>query len=317
MAPAAQASWQTRLAQNESDLSAALSLCAARSDALFLQYNLELRGLKDHGKQNEATYALVYSGAKCVAVVSHCWNKKVLLSAYHEVPAQILSEAVALAVKKSSSTRDVDGFIGEPEIIDRTLEFLNLDKENTNTSKNEIMLRLHLRDLPKNEDFSGVRRAELKDIEILTEWRVSFNYESLNSRNVNVEEERKELHESIEKLNVWLLEIHGTPVSTAAVNARTQEKIMLGAVYTPTELRRRGYATKVIKGLLATLMKEHPGLEQALLFTSTVAALNVYESIGFERIGTYRLHFFTHAIPIAFFDGTHAESHTHPNKLTH
>ena len=87
--------------------------------------------------------------------------------------------------------------------------------------------------------------------------------------------------------DVRLLEIDGAPVAMTAINARLPDMVQIGGVYTPPDLRGRGYARRAV----ALHMQEvrAAGVQKAILFASGAAACRAYEAIGFERIGDYAL----------------------------
>jgi predicted GNAT family acetyltransferase len=65
--------------------------------------------------------------------------------------------------------------------------------------------------------------------------------------------------------------------------------VIVNSVWTPPELRGRGYAKAVIAGALDIVEKERPQLKEAVLFASLPAAIRTYEYLGFKRIGEWGL----------------------------
>ena len=88
---------------------------------------------------------------------------------------------------------------------------------------------------------------------------------------------------------MWVVVIGDTIVSTTAFNATLPEVVQIGGVYTPPNLRGRGYAQAAVAGSL--LFARQQGVKRAVLFadkdhpTSTLA----YRKIGFVDGGDYAL----------------------------
>ncbi len=72
-------------------------------------------------------------------------------------------------------------------------------------------------------------------------------------------------------------------------NARIAEVVQVGGVYTPPELRSRGYGRCAVAASLRDTRSA--GARRAILFTDVDnhPAIRVYESLGFRRIGNYRI----------------------------
>jgi predicted GNAT family acetyltransferase len=63
--------------------------------------------------------------------------------------------------------------------------------------------------------------------------------------------------------------------------------VQLGGVYTPAELRGRGYAKCSVAGSL--LAAREGGATRAVLFTQNPSAARSYEAVGFRALGQYGL----------------------------
>jgi GNAT superfamily N-acetyltransferase len=81
----------------------------------------------------------------------------------------------------------------------------------------------------------------------------------------------------------------GVLVSLSAFNASLPDIVQLGGIYTPPELRGRGYAKVAVAASL--LAAREKGASRAILFTSNPSAVRTYEALGFCRIGDYGLVF--------------------------
>ncbi len=78
-----------------------------------------------------------------------------------------------------------------------------------------------------------------------------------------------------------------TPLAMTGFNARLPDIVQLGGVYTPPDLRGRGYARRAVALHLAQVAQQ--GVQQATLFSASEAAARAYQAVGFKRVGTWTL----------------------------
>lgn len=87
--------------------------------------------------------------------------------------------------------------------------------------------------------------------------------------------------------NAWVATDNDVPVSLSAFNATLPHIVQLGGIYTPPELRGRGFAKAAVAASL--LAARDRGASRAVLFTNGPSAIRTYESLGFQRVGDYAL----------------------------
>lgn len=63
--------------------------------------------------------------------------------------------------------------------------------------------------------------------------------------------------------------------------------MQIGPVFTPIEFRNNGYARVLL--YLCLQQAKNKQINKAILFTNDEYASRVYTSLGFEKIGKYRL----------------------------
>jgi hypothetical protein len=85
------------------------------------------------------------------------------------------------------------------------------------------------------------------------------------------------------RAGMWLWEDEGRIVSITGHGGRTPNGIRIGPVYTPPELRGRGYATALVHHQTSWLLREHVGV--CFLYTdlSNPTSNAVYRRIGYEQ----------------------------------
>jgi predicted GNAT family acetyltransferase len=86
--------------------------------------------------------------------------------------------------------------------------------------------------------------------------------------------------------SLFILEGPG-PLSCCSFNARLPDMVQIGNVWTPPELRGKGYARAVVAGALE--IAKQAGVAAAVLATArmNMPAKAAYQSIGFGLVGDY------------------------------
>jgi len=129
-----------------------------------------------------------------------------------------------------------------------------------------------------------LRRAAEADVELVARWWYGFYREIFGE--ADQEEADRGTRLRIGEGDIYLWE-DGQPVSMAMRTRPTRNGISVGLVYTPPELRRRGYASACVGELSRTLLES--GWEFCALFVdlANVATRRVYERIGYRPVCDY------------------------------
>lgn len=129
-----------------------------------------------------------------------------------------------------------------------------------------------------------LRLATETDIELVARWWYGFHFEIFGE--ADREEARPAAEHGIEAGDIYLWEDQ-RPVSMAMKTRPTRNGLSVSMVYTPTDLRGRGYATACV-GELSRLLLES-GWKYCALFADldNVAANRVYQTIGYKRTCDY------------------------------
>jgi predicted GNAT family acetyltransferase len=125
----------------------------------------------------------------------------------------------------------------------------------------------------------------------LVGWRVGFSVESLGAEDTPQlwKQCRASVERSLKDGLTWVLLDRGQPVSTSSFNTAIAEAVQVGGVWTPPELRSRGYGRSAVAASLLDARAE--GAVKSILFTGigNLPAQRAYSALGFRRLGDYRL----------------------------
>lgn len=256
--------------------------------SMFLLGNMRNAGLLDRGGRYEGTYAAAFEGGQITAVAAHFWNGNLILQAPCHLEA--LQQAAVAA-----SGRPVQGIIGPGEQVSTCREILNINESQIQLDETEKLYALLLADLKAPEALRQGqlfgRRIEPSDLDLVVDWQIAFGLESLGQEDspASRQQERARVESMMDEGRTWILEDRGQPVATSSFNTSIQEAVQIGGVWTPPELRSRGYGRAAVAVSLLDARAE--GARTAILFTpqDNIPAQRAYEALGFCHIGEYRL----------------------------
>ncbi|MFC1851885.1 GNAT family N-acetyltransferase [candidate division CSSED10-310 bacterium] len=256
--------------------------------SMFLIGNMRASGLIDIGHPYAGTYAAAFEGEKITAVAAHYWNQVLVFQAPEHIDL-LWPEAVR------ASKRPIAGLIGPDEQVMRVKEDLEIKNSVIKMDEAEQLFSLNLADLIEPEALTRGevrgRRIVTSDLDLITRWRVAYTIEALGDQESPElwNDSRTAIQRSLDEGRTWILEDNGQPVACSSFNTVISEAVQVGGVWTPPELRGRGYGRCVVAASLSTARAE--GVEKAILFTgvTNLAAQKAYIVLGFKLRGGYRV----------------------------
>jgi RimJ/RimL family protein N-acetyltransferase len=144
-----------------------------------------------------------------------------------------------------------------------------------------IPMRIHvLAKPPVDPAIPGLARATVaQDSPLLFEWLLTFHNEAIPHDPLVTKERVDELAESGRYL-FWTID--DQPVSVAAISRRLKHSAAIGPVYTPPELRGRGYAAAVTAAVANCIFAE--GKSTVSIYTDLRNPMSnrCYSKVGFK-----------------------------------
>lgn len=261
-------------------------LASHRDSSMFLRANARRAGLAYGGEEYQAVYAAAFRDDRMIGVAAHCWNGMMLLQA----PEQI-ADLVRACV--DWSRRPVTGLAGPLEQVRQARSALGLDAADASLEGTDWLYGLDLTELVVPVALSDgtitCRAPRPEERDTLCAWRLAYDIELLGATDSPEHRQRSArfLDAQIADGNAWVAVKDGAPVSLSAFNATLPDIVQLGGIYTPPELRGRGFARVAVAASL--LVARERGASRAVLFTNSPSAARTYEALGFRRIGDYSL----------------------------
>ena len=232
--------------------------------------------LKNNIKIGEAVpfFATVHDEQELTnaAVMTPPWEMMI----YGEENAKALSFLVDNITKDGI---DLPGVTGKADIAET---FARIWAFSTGARFKIIMnMRVYkLEEVKYNGEAEGkIRIAEKSDDEVIAKWMNDFDMEALHGES-DIDKYLKAAERRIEAGQIYVWEDGGKPVSIAASARKTKNGVTLSMVYTPPELRKKGYATSCVAGLSEFLLKTN---KFCALFTdlSNPISNSIYQKIGY------------------------------------
>lgn len=256
--------------------------------SMFLLGNMRAAGLDDEGQLYQGTYVADWQADKIAGVAAHYWNGNLVLQA----PARL---AALCRAAMEASGRPLRGLVGPAGQVEAARLGLDVAPAQIQLDEEEHLYSLDLAELKVPAGLSAGqvrgRRIEPRDVDLVTAWRVAFSLESLGEKESPAlwSQCRASVEWGMGERRIWLLEDESQPVSTTAFNTAIREAVQVGGVWTPPELRGRGYARAAVAASLLAARDE--GAERGVLFTGkgNLPAQRAYEALGFANVGDYRL----------------------------
>jgi hypothetical protein len=202
----------------------------------------------------------------------------VVLAHFSGEPAAL---AITLAAAISKKEPAIPGAMGDKELADKFAAAWCHEKGVRVRGKmSERIYRLGKIDsVPPTP--GRLRPAVEGDIKLVQAWARAFNVETFGE---NLPQPETDMTPLVTGGNLFLWE-DGAPVAMAARLRPTDNGMSVGYVYTPPELRRKGYATSCVAGTCRSILQS--GKEFCMLYADLANPVSnsIYIKIGFKPVG--------------------------------
>ncbi len=197
-----------------------------------------------------------------------------------------------LATRAFWADRELIGCLGDGAQVATFFAATGMGDRPMSLNEDEPGYRLELAQLkmPECDGFSMVPLGE-DHRALAAKWRTAYHGEVLGTpAHKCAEMAAQDIARCIERDTHRILLKDGVPVAKTGFNATLPDTVQIGGVYTPPELRGQGLARRAVALHLQESWEK--GAKLAILFAANEAAARAYESIGFERNGTFSLMMF-------------------------
>ncbi len=271
-------------AATEADVARALPFLDAHiQSSMFLLANLSQHGLgSDH--PNGLTFWVRETGDGVFGITN---SGNVLMQ---------MPEATALDWQAAGQLlvgRDVNGGLGDAPQVRAFIEANGLGGHPCQLDRDDPGFLLDLDDLTvemrEDEALISVRDAPRA---LMDEWRIAYEIEAVQAPPEKARlKGPQDIDQFIASDSHRVLLVDGVPVAMSGYNTTFEDTVQVGGVYTPPDLRGRGYARRVVGRHMAECRAR--GAKRAVLFAASEEAARAYRAIGFQRAGSFALVLFS------------------------
>ncbi|WP_263701416.1 GNAT family N-acetyltransferase [Bacillus thuringiensis] len=197
--------------------------------------------------------------------------------------AEISGVAIEVLAKELTKVYpDIPGLIGNKKVVQKLAEEIAVLE---NKKANVVMEQgiYELKQVKKKWNGDGVfREVNSDEIPLIEKWISQF------CKDVNLPTTKEEAKQTAQTLiinhRLFGLEVDGKLVSVAAKTRPTKNNITVNFVYTPTEERKKGYASNCVAALSQRMLDE--GYKTTTLYTDLAnpTSNKIYQEIGYKQI---------------------------------
>lgn len=183
---------------------------------------------------------------------------------------------------------DVIGIVGPNDAARGVQAALGLAEAAASMDEDETQFAMELDALIVPDGPGGIVPFAARHREVLLPWMTDYQLRTLRSPENEAESlAAAGLDRHLETGQRVVLEAEGEAIATTAFNAALPDIVQVGGVYTPPDLRGRGFARRAVALHLAQARDR--GVTRATLFASHPSAMAAYRAVGFDRIGAWTL----------------------------
>lgn len=244
--------------------------------SMFLLGNLELHGIGNTDHPHGTTYFLRETGDGITGVFGVA-NGGFLMC---QIPGLTATEAQTYAHLLRGYT--LRGMTGQADQVALVIDALPADDWALN--RIDPLYALDLGDLDQTD--AQIRPPTDADRSLLIDWFTSY-FADTGMSAAGIGDVSARAESAIEQGTLRLLIENDAPVAMSDINARAGQAVQIGGVYTPPDQRGKSYAGRLITAQLAELRAQ--GITRAILFAASPKAAKLYERIGFQFAGDYRV----------------------------
>lgn len=201
------------------------------------------------------------------------------------------AEAVAALAKEwRDSGRALPGLMGPQEVTDVFLEHWPELKNQISFAERQGFYRLDQVTLPSPTG-AVFEPARLSDLDLYVSWLRAFCQE-LNEPYPGDENAMLQQMGRIKEGELYCLSVNGQPVSMTVAGRKLLHGRCISFVYTPPEMRSRGYAGELVGRVSQKLLDD--GYQYCCLFTQldNPVSNKVYQRLGYRLVCEFRRYAF-------------------------
>ncbi len=202
-------------------------------------------------------------------------------------PRAQASEALQLvALNLASSNQTTPGVTGPAALAEEFAACWSNITGQPSHVKTNLRIYVLRQVIPPLQPGGAFRMARAKERSLLVDWSIAFQSEALGHPDSSTALRSVELALAQNRMFVW--EDEGRPVSMAASSRPTAHGMTVNQVYTPPDLRGKGYASACVAALSEHILDS--GKQYCTLFTNLANPISnsIYQKIGYQPVCDFK-----------------------------
>ncbi|MCB0414173.1 MAG: hypothetical protein KDD50_07560 [Bdellovibrionales bacterium] len=193
--------------------------------------------------------------------------------------ADVAKELLAVFNKRNHL---LSGVVGEKNSAELYRQHLETQDKKTKTLMTQGIYKCTKVNFPKNDRKITFRKAEEKDIQLISDWMEGFHQEA--TPHDPVLNWMEAAQSKINSQMIYLVEKDNLPVSMAAWSRDIETSCSVNLVYTPNHYRKQGFASLVTALLTQKLLES--GKKETNLYTDMTnpSSNKIYRDIGYQLV---------------------------------
>jgi uncharacterized protein len=222
-------------------------------------------------------FAVIRDGERVVGAALRTPPLNTILSAMDD------PRGADLVVADQLETRDLPGVLGERGLAKRFADLWTARTGRRARVKTAERIFQLTRVITPRPTPGRMRHATMADLDLVAAWFRAFIREALREEGDDARVTAEYWLTRPGRL-LYLWEDDGRPVSMTGASGRTPNGIRIGAVYTPPELRGRGYASNLVAQVSQAQLDG--GLRYCFLYTDLAnpTSNHIYQEIGYTPV---------------------------------
>lgn len=196
--------------------------------------------------------------------------------------------ACQFADQLSKKKLKLPGVQGPVPAVDAFAESWNSSSKNRKELSANMRLFELQKVIPPRKPTGFFRLASASDENLLLQWLQEFHDEAVPHDPKRSESEmRQDIQEGISKEQFFLWEDNGNPVCLVGSRRETETEKWVAPVYTPKNLRGKGYATALVAEVSAQFVKAG---KRGMLFTDLAnpTSNSIYQKVGYNPVADFK-----------------------------
>lgn len=242
-------------------------------ETVLLYGNVIEYGLENLGKRRHGNYYGYFMEEELRGVIAF-YNMGSLIFHYEDIRA--IDEFKSLALEEEFKT-----IIGPKHIVDKLVDEIKYEKKITDYIESKYFINKNFQEYCLTGETLSINELSDEAVDFLVESReLGFD------EDIDMEEAFENIKYRDKDEYIIFIRNSEKIVATANLRRSAENLSQIGGIYVDENFREKGYGKKVVSELCKLIIREGK-VPCVAVENNNIAAIKVYEDLGFEKCGNY------------------------------